>query len=50
MTVASPPRAQARGVRWPGAQHAHEQRQNPAAGLNPAKHGRYSGVYALVFD
>ena len=41
-TVASPPHAETRGVRWPGAQHAQQGRHHPAAGINPEEHGQYS--------
>ena len=40
ITVASPPRPEARGVRWPGAQLGHGKRQDPAARLHPEEHGQ----------
>ena len=45
-TVASPPRTEARGVRWSGAQHAHEGRHHPVAAINPGEHGQYLGERA----
>ena len=48
-TVASPPHAEARGVRWPRAQHAQEERHHPSAGLHPEEHGEYPATHALFF-
>ena len=45
-TVASPPYVEARGVRWPGTQHAREERCHPAARLNPEEHGEYLTTHA----
>lgn len=38
--VASPPLAEARGIRRTGAQHPNEERVHPAAGLTPEEHGQ----------
>ena len=45
-TVASAPRAEARGVRWPPAQHARGRRHHPLAGIHPEEHGQYLTVHA----
>ena len=48
-SVASPPHVEARGVRWSGTQHAHEERHHPAARLNPEEHGQYWAAQACYF-